>query len=275
MWIKDLHKDIPLVTNKSEKKQLLYLLWEFHRLATKIYTDEFCNWNKAEYHLNKQLEIAKELYDNVLLVATLDHSCTVYILQEKFQLARLSIDAAISSIKNIPATIQALIFADGATAYALNTSSWGDEKAAMYYLEQSQEVLKQKDGKEAIYIPSRIDTTKCLFSQVDAFKALGKNSSAIVTLDEIQSKMHETRARRVATLNLTRAQCYIDVKKPQYEQAILALTSAFNMYRSTGSIRNIDKMSKMHQKIAQSSYGNSPEVVDLGMQLRALRRTKS
>jgi transcriptional regulator with XRE-family HTH domain len=275
VWMKNLHEDILLTTSKNERKQFLYLLWEFHRLATKIYTDEFCNWNKAEYHLNKQLEIARELYDDVLLVATLDHSCTVSILQENFHLARLSIDAALSSLKNTPAIVQALILADGATAYVLNMRGWGDEKTARQYLEQSQVVLKQKDSKDARYIPSRIDTTKCLFSQVDAFNALGENRGAIHILEEIQNKMRETRARRIATLNLMKAQCYIDTKKPEYEQAILALTAAFNMYRSTGSIRNIDKMNKMYQKIARSSYGNAPEVVDLGMQLRVLRRTKS
>ncbi|SRR5258707_2918992 len=270
-WIARIEKD---VKNSPQKRDLLYLLWEFHRIITDVYIYDKHEWNKAQNHTNESLLISRELNDANLQVLSLSQSCGAKILQKNDHLARIDIDAAIAHTKNTSPLVKAIIFAQAARAYSSGTPDSGDRTSASRFLEQSQNVIKGTIEKDDRYIPLRVDVSKCLFTQFDALKALDKTTGAMDVLNQIEDTMQTGDVSRLALLNLKRAKCYASLKRPQYDTALDLLIDSFSVYKETAAVHSLKEIEKTYRIIATSPYGNAPEVIDLGIALRDLKLKK-
>lgn len=265
-------EEIKHSSNKREKHNLFILLWEFTFLMNLFYTYDTHDWNKFYRNINTSLEISKEINDVNLYILSLNQSCNARILQQSANLARLEIDAAIRQSKKASDLIQAIIYAQAAKAYSLNTTDLGDITSARQFIEQSQNILKSASTSDERYIPVRVNIPMCLFTQFDGLKLLNKYAEATSILDEVESVSPGNNIRDLALLNLNRARCYIAQVHPEYDKALEMIESAFDVFQGAGSNHNIRELIKVYNQIAISPYGNSPNVVDLGMELKELRR---
>ena len=74
--------------------------------------------------------------------------------------------------------------------------------------------------------------------------------------------------------DILRARCYIELKKPEYELAVSLMSAVIDDSRELRIQRHIDHIDTLYSKLVQSVYGNSPDVVDLGVKLKDLKLCK-
>lgn len=77
--------------------------------------------------------------------------------------------------------------------------------------------------------------------------------------------------RYLVFLDILRAKCYIEKKKPEYEKAIYRLMDAIAICKELRVSHNIAQIYKLYTKLAASSYGNAPDVVELEHGIRELK----
>jgi transcriptional regulator with XRE-family HTH domain len=271
--IGQLRQSIKMSASKREQRELLYLLWEFYRLVNDIYMYDMFHWDLFYEHINESLEIAKELNDTNLSLLTLHQSCGSRILQHNGNLAKVEIEAALPRIKNASSIIQSVVYAQAAKAYSLGTPDLGERITAQRYLEKSQYVATHLSPDDR-YIPERVNAAKYLFTQLDALISVGNIAPALSLLDDIEENTEPGNTRNMALLQLKRASCYASLKHPEYKQALELLGDAFRVYKDIGSKYNIKEIEKVYKTIATGPYGNSPDVVDLGIEIKELRVRK-
>jgi tetratricopeptide (TPR) repeat protein len=267
--IVSIEKDIR--ENAPQRTELLYLLWEFHRLIVKIQSHDICDWNSVSRHLNEELRIARELNDVNLQVLTLNQSCEVHLFRQNIDLARIDIDAAIAQARHTSPVIGSLVFANAARTRARGAYDLGDKMSVSKFLEQARNAIQRASISDERYVPAYVEAVKCSFTQVDAYMAIGKVTRAMEILDEIEGDIPPGDIRRIASLNLSRARCYTALKHPEYEIALAFLQDTFQVYKDVRSVHGIEIVEKTYRSIANSPYGNAPEVVDLGIALREMR----
>ena len=101
--------------------------------------------------------------------------------------------------------------------------------------------------------------------------ALERPGKALECLDEAAERIDSTHSRRRAYLDILRAECYLHLKRPQYERALKLLTGAFHVSHAINSTYNIKYVKRVFKLLSASPYGNAPEVVDLEISLKELR----
>jgi len=91
---------------------------------------------------------------------------------------------------------------------------------------------------------------------------LSKQSRSLECLDGAERYVRATGKRHTVYLDSKRAQCYIETKKPDYHQAAYLLQGVINATKDMPIARHIKDAQKLQQKLAQSSFGNSPEAIE-------------
>lgn len=270
--ISTIEKDIR--ENTPRRNELLYMLWEFHRLVVKVQSHDICDWNRVSRHLNEELRIARELNDINLQVLTLNQSSEVHMFRQNIDLARIDIDAALIQARHASPMICSLVFANAARTRARSARDLSDKMSVNKFLDQAHSAAQRASISDERYIPAYVETVKCLFTQFDAYIAIGKIARAMEILDEIEAGIPPGNIRRVASLNLSRANCYTALKNPEYETALAFLQDTFQVYRDVKTVHGMEVLEKAYRSIASSPYGNAPEVVDLGIALREVKLKK-
>lgn len=106
--------------------------------------------------------------------------------------------------------------------------------------------------------------------QADMFIDLGRPGKALDYLDDAERLVHPSKRRLRVLIDIFRARCYMEQKHPEYEQAVFLLQDAITANRELRIARNIQHIESLYSKLENSSYGNSPDVVELGLALRSL-----
>lgn len=101
--------------------------------------------------------------------------------------------------------------------------------------------------------------------------ALHRPGKALESLDEAETGIDPKERRRLAFLDIMRAECYVKMKRPEYDTALLLLMEALTTSKAIQSIFNIRYIERLYTSLATSSYGSSPQVADLGLSLREWR----
>jgi tetratricopeptide (TPR) repeat protein len=252
-------------SSKAEKKQILYLQWEYHCLAARISADDRLNWLQSRHHLNSALSIAaKELHDCNLYATTQAHASAIELSQNNVYLARPHIDAALSELKNASPIVRCDVYALASRVYYISAQTSGDVLSAKDFLERSQTL--SRDGHmhyDGRYIPHRLDAMRYHRTQFDSLFAMGRISDAEDILNQLDN--HNNRKKlHWLTINMRRAQCYLKTGYP--EQAIVLLEEALS-YKEIGK-EYIELISNMLQQIKNSKYGNSRDVQELELAIR-------
>ncbi|SRR5216683_623035 len=251
-WIDRIGESIQSA-NSIQKPNLLNILWDFHILAARTYGYDLCNWIKTHEQLNKAREIA-EILDNANLRCTgLYYSGNFYVKQDKPLLAIVEFDASIAQAKKADPQIIGNIYGYASLAYATGARDLSSITYAQKLLEDSGKYIDGNGYQECVHLKH------C----AKALIALKRYSKALDFISDAEDKCEDDRLGEY--LNILRAECYIEKKKPEYDIATSMLNS---VVQSTKEQSHIDHIIRLHHKLEASSYGNAPDVADLGISLK-------
>jgi tetratricopeptide (TPR) repeat protein len=216
---------------------------------------------KASDHINKASEIALTLNNPDLQAGSIYYSGALHFAQQKYALAKIDLDSALSNMKDAhPQTKSAVL-----TSTALATALLHKDAMSITY---AQKLLDKAEGYVTMSNESgciSFDRVRYLVDRADTLICLGRPFKALEYLDDAENLTNSSQRRELAFLNLLRAECYIKKKKPEYDQAVLLLKDVFEEDESEF---HLDYVGRLYKVLSQSSYGNSPDVVDLGLALR-------
>ncbi len=264
-WITRVERDVKYI-NIEDKNALLRVLWDYEILCAKIYGSDLQNWNKAFEHIDNALEVASELDDRDLQAASFYMRSVYHFRQGRIGLAKIDIDGALMYAKGgLPQRI-GKIYSHNACVHANDTSLSGIRLVQNMF----DGVEKYTDVKnETGNISLGKDTY--LLDRAYTLIDIGRPAKALDLLDDAERCMNSSYKRYLVFIDIMRAKCYINLKKPEYEQAVRLLEGAIADSRELRVARNIDHIEKLYRKLAESSYSKAPDVIDLGIALRDLR----
>jgi transcriptional regulator with XRE-family HTH domain len=266
-WIERIGYDANLV-HTPQKTALLRTLWDFHILSTRTYCYDLSSWIKASDHVNRASEIALTLNNPDLQIGSIYYSGALHFAQQKYALAKIDLDSALSNMKDAHPQTQSAVLTSTALATALLYKDAMSITYAQKLLDKAEGYVTMSDKRGSV----TFGKIRYLVDRADALICLGRPFKALEYLDDAESLTDNSQRRELAFLNLLRAECYIKKKRPEYDQAVLLLKDVFEEDECEF---HLDYVERLYKVLAQSSYGNSPDVADLGMMLRARKQRKN
>ncbi|MGH2507657.1 MAG: helix-turn-helix domain-containing protein [Ktedonobacteraceae bacterium] len=270
-WIDRVKTDLAKAQT-SQQPMLQRTLWNFHALSAKIYSDDLRQWGPSFDHLNAALELAQMLDSSDLKAASLYRSGQIRFAQRNFVLAKRDLDGAVIYAKDARPSMQGAVFAAAGLAHSLTASDTASIISAQRLLDQAEHYTESSDVADEYII--KFNTGKYLLEKADALITLGRPAKALGILDGVEDELDPTQKRRLAYLNILRAEAYMKLKRPELDTSLLLLSDAFDVSKTIKSEFNIGYIRRMYKILAASSYGTSPTVADLGMKLREWRNVK-
>lgn len=270
-WMSRIKTDLSRA-NERQKRHLYTTLWDFHALSAKIYSDDLGDWNQAFDHLNAAMELANLLESNDLRAASLYRSGQIRCQQRNFFLAKSDLDAALQFAKNAQPQLKGATYAAAGLAHALVVSDGAGRLYAQSLLDQAGKIVTSSSGDPDEY-GVRFSTGKYLIEKADALLTLGRPGKALEVLDDAEEGTDSTQKRRLAYIDILRAEANLRFKKPELEQAVALLQKAFTASSAIKSEYNIGYIERLHRELVRSPYGNSADVVDLRLALSNWRKS--
>src|SRR5216683_5160895 len=264
-WITRVERDVKYI-NIEDKNALLRVLWDYEILCAKIYGSDLQNWNKTFEHVDNAREIATVLDNRDLQAASLYTSSIYHFRQGRLGLAKMDIDGALMYTKGGLSQIIGNIYSHNACVHADDTSLSGI-KLVQDSFDKAEKYTDVKSELGTIYFGKDEYLLDRAYTLVD----LERPAKALELIEDAERYIDLSRKRQLVFMDVLRAKCYINLKKPEYEQAVQLLGEAIEDSKELRVARNIDHIQKIYRKLLASPYGNSPDVTDLGLMLRDLR----
>lgn len=252
-------------THGKLKDASLTELTKYHILAGNIYYHDSQNLMQAKHHLSRAKEIAGMLDNNELLAVAYYHTGELYGNNGDYRLARIELDHALTHSKWASHQVRGNVLTMAASCYGLSSTDESDRVNIRHFLDEADGLITNDVDNNTLM---RFDIVQYLESKADALVCSKRYGLALECIDETEEYLL-IRKRNIEYLKILRAECYSKQKKPEYEEAIRLLSQVLS---NNNSIQYyVSYVARLHKIIATSSYGNSPNVVNLGMQLRKLR----
>jgi hypothetical protein len=141
---------------------------------------------------------------------------------------------------------------------------------AQSLLDKAGKHARENSGDDEHVI--RFSMGKYLTEKADAFIVLGRPGKALEVLDDAEDATDPTQRRRLAYIDILRAEANMRLKKPTLDRATELLQSAFTASAPLKSEFNISYIQRLHGELLTGPYGNSTNVADLGLTLREWRK---
>jgi len=210
------------------------------------------------------LEIATSLQSADLQAASLYRSSAVHIALKNLALVKTELDGALLYAKSAQAYIKGAVFADAALAHASVATDIAGVTSAQRLLDQAEKLVDQPFDDGVM----NFSRGKYQLIKARTLLALNRPGKALASLDEAEAGINQRERRRLAILNIFRAECYIKAKRPEYDTALLLLMDALTTSNDIHSTFNIKHIERLYKALRTSSYGTSPDVADLSLALR-------
>jgi len=250
-------------TPPNIKNELLRILWDFELLCAKIYGSDSMNWQKTFEHIDNVIELAAELDNSDLKAISLYTSGLYHLRQGRIGRAKIDIEGALYYAKTSLSQTKGVIF---------TLSSWYHEKTNNMFMsqkiyEEAEEFLVIKDETA----PINFGRGTYLIGKGELFLHMNRPVKALEYLDDAEQRIGLSQKRLHAYLDIVRAKCYAKMKKPEYEQSANMLRKAIYANRQILVVRNMKHIEKLYQQLRSSSYGNSPDIIELGQEIQELK----
>lgn len=264
-WIERIEHDLPHARNEQQS-HIQEVLWNFNILSAKVYGDSLCDWDQALLHASTAMELANLLNSDTLRALSLYRSGYTRIGQGKFYLAKGNLDNAVLYVKNASSDIKGTVLAAAGVVHALVDTDLAGRRYAQCLLDQAGNLVTSGTTSDTYAV--KYHTGKYLTEKAEALIALGRPAKAIEVLDDAEEGTDVSETRRLAYIDVLRAEANMKLRNPQYDTATQLLCNAFASSSSIKSAYNISYISRLYTDLSESSYGNSTSVSDLGIMLR-------
>ncbi|HEY1249280.1 MAG TPA: helix-turn-helix transcriptional regulator [Nitrososphaera sp.] len=264
-WVTRIQQDIEYVS-AEDRNVLLRVLWDFEILCSRIHGNDLFDWGKAFEHIDNAKEIATILDDRDLQAASLYYSSSYHFRQKRLGLAKMDIEGALMYAKGALPQTKGNIYSHNACLRADDTSLSG-----ITLVQNTFDDLEQYAGATSEIATLVFGKHNYLLDRAYTLIDIDRPAKAIELLDDAERYIEPANKRHLVFIDVMRAKCYINLKKPEYEQTVALLSSAIEDSKELRVARNIAHIENLYTKLVASSYGNSPDVIDLGLMLQELR----
>lgn len=264
-WIARIQDEIDTSTTPS--RELLLAKWRLHALCAKIYGEDACSWLEASEHLNASLELATAVQSADLQAASLYRSSAVHVAQKNLALAKTELDGALLYANGAQSHIRGAVFVDAALVHASLATDGASVTSAQRLLDQAEKYTDRPFDDGVM----NFSAGKYQLIKARTLLALNRPGKALECLDDAEADISQKERRRLAILTIFQAECYIKMKRPEYDTALLLLMDALTTSREIKSTFNIKHIQRLYRMLHASNYGTSPQVADLALRLRELR----
>lgn len=266
--IKRIQDDLDF-TRSENKKDLLRVLWDFEILCAKIYGSDFIHWGKTFEHIENAIEIATILDNRDLQAVSLYTSGEYHLRQGRIGLARVDIDGALMYARGALPQTKGLIYSEDAFLHTKDLSP-----STIMIIQKTLDEAEKYAGVKSEIKTAKFGKGTYFLYRAETLLDIGRPTKALDYTDDAERYINSTRKRLLIYLDILRARCYIEMKRPEYEQALGLLESAIADCEKVYVERNIRCIEKLYVALKESSYGKSPDVIDLGMKIQQLRRER-
>lgn len=262
--IRDIHDEIPYA-GTAKRTKFLGLLCDYQQFVAGLYRDK-SQYEEALFYQNKAYAVAKVLENPEQLALVLWRRGLTY--HETGNL-----DAAISDFltaqryqtKSIP--FQGALWSSLGHAQAHNAANRKEQKTAFRSFDQAERLLSFAEAEpDEHFIKFNFEGYQ--LNRASAWvganeKRLRIPSNALDALTQVPTD--ENRKRRFAYSAYLQARCWLEMG--DYP---IATQVAYDAVVVAGEIKsqvNINRIAKLYRELQTTSYGKSPAVAELGLQL--------
>lgn len=244
---------------------VLTALAKYHVLTANTYFYDLQNEQQSMHHLNIARDISGELQNTELLAMTQFYTGVMCGAKQNHLLARKELDLALNLSKSASPQIRGNILTCVTQAYAMTSSDEITTVQIRKLLDQAEECIRETTDPNSLMA---YDTVQYLENRADTFISLKRYQLALECIDDAE-EYNLSRQRNAEYLKILRAECHIKQRKPEYDEALRILSQVLDDNKNIQYYVNY--VARLHKLIATSSYGNAPDVVDLGMVLRQIQ----
>jgi tetratricopeptide (TPR) repeat protein len=262
--IHDIHDEIPYVS-ATKRTQFLGLLCDYQQFVAGLYRDK-SQYDEALFYQNKAYAVAKTLNDPEQLALVLWRRGITYDCQGNLEAAIADFLAA-QRYQTKSVNLQGAIWASLGHAQAHNAKDSSEHKAALLSFDRAERLLDRAQREpDDYFIKFNVEgyhlnrasawigaADKKLRSPDRAFEAL-----TLVPVDE-------NRKRRYAFSAYVQARCWFEMG--DYPIATQLALDAVTIAGEIQSHVNVNHIADLYQELRETSYGKSPAVAELGLQL--------
>jgi tetratricopeptide (TPR) repeat protein len=263
-WIRHLRALIPDAID-GQRRQLVDLLCRYDQLATWIARDQR-DYGTAFGHSNRAVKFAQSTGNVELLAAALFRRGRTYLEQGDIASAVTDLDAALPYAQRARPQLRGLVLLAAGHAHAHAATSAGDIARALDLLDQAARIVR-RGGLEEDESYVKLNTGRYHLDRAGALIALHRPEDAHDELDLAERGIGPEQTRRHAYINVLRAQAYADMREFQIAAAVAE--DVVGSSRALHSSINIARLAETHHQLADSKYGNSPQIARLGALLLA------
>jgi tetratricopeptide (TPR) repeat protein len=248
----------------AQKSAFLRTLWDFEILCAKAASSDLGDYARSIEHLNNALEIATLLDNRDLQAVCLHYLSGVHERQGRPALAKVDLEGALMYAKGALPQTKGAIYLDVADSHAQETSL-SAETLAQRFLDEAQKYAGASSDLQTLKLGNGL----FLLRKAINLLILGRPARALECVDEAETYL--TTKRLLVFADILRANCYINLRKPEYEKAVDLLAEAITASQTLRIERHLGHIERLYGKLAASSYGNAPAVADLALALRQVR----
>ncbi len=198
--------------NAGDKDELLRILWNFEILCSKVYGSDIVDWGKTFEHIDNAIEIAAELNDNDLQAISLYTSGLYHLRQGRLGLTKVDVESALSYAGSSSPQTKGIVY---------TLSSWYQRLTGNSLVSQKIfDTAEKYAGIKSEIAPIKFGKGTYLLYRGETLIHLKRPMKALEFLDDAERYIGSSKRRLLVYLDILRAECYIEMKKPEYEQAV-------------------------------------------------------
>jgi tetratricopeptide (TPR) repeat protein len=251
---------------ETENPSLSSILAGYYQLKANIHGDKL-NYAAAFELLDSALEIASQSNDKTTQTSIMYRFTHIRMDQRKFTLAKDPADAALSLVRFAPPTLAGSIYQASGLVYALTAQDESDRKKALDLLDKAGELTTGLDETTDEHY-TRFNYGRYCLERADTLLTIKKPMTALTLLDDADEGIPTNQRRRKAYIKILRAEAYMKLKKPEWDNAAYQLQEALNDSVAIRSDYTLGCISRLLVPLSASSYGNSLEVARLRQSMK-------
>lgn len=267
--IHQIHDEVPYASS-ADQSQFLYLLADYQQFVASIYRDQ-TDYDQALVYQNNAYAVAKSLENPDQIALVLWRRGITYHEQGNFAAAISDFEAA-QSQQPASCNLQGVLWSSLGHVQAHAATDKTELATAFQSFKQAELLLDPAQAEEDSYF-IKFNEEGYHLNKASAF--LGSPVKGLRSADEAFTELADVpvnldRKRRYAYSSYLQAKGWLeDGELPMATQISL---DALEASGEINSVVNIQRIQGLHQTLKATSFGKSPEVARLGLEVQRLVR---
>jgi len=259
-----LHRMVSSV-NRNQQEEIRNLLCRYHQLALDVARDQG-NLTTALAHAGLAILVAENLQDNALLAAALYRRGLAQFDVGNLKAASDDLQDALPKVRGAPLRLQGMVYMEAGRFSAHVARGSIEQLKAEKLLDPTQTITYRKEIEDDEHY-LKLDRGRFHIGKAATLLALHRLQAALEQLDDADRLTSNKQIRRHAYIDILRAKTYF--AQENYDAATNFAISSLQICSMIHSESNITDISKLYSAFVQTSFKNSPHLVQLSLLLQS------